>query len=112
MLSHTNSIPFNFQLWNFYLSYEFDIYVRIAIILLPILLVSMITNLKYLVPFSTIANISMAAGIALTLYYAFRGLPAITDRNFVGEWNNLPLFFGKYWRICVCKCTDVFSYYF
>lgn len=36
----------------------------------------------------------MASGIALTLYYAFQELPAITERRFVGEWNDLPLFFG------------------
>lgn len=76
------------------MDYKFDIYCRVFLILLPILVVSLITNLKYLVPFSTIANISMASGIALTLYYAFQGLPAITERRFVGEWNDLPLFFG------------------
>lgn len=92
--NQTHFLGFNLQIWNFYLSYEFDIYVRIGIILFPILLVSLITNLKYLVPFSTVANISMAAGITLTLYYAFQGLPTITERRFVGEWNELPLFFG------------------
>lgn len=65
-----------------------------AIILVPVLFTSLITNLKYLAPCSAIANISMATGITLTLYYAFQGLPAITERRFVGEWDDLPLFFG------------------
>lgn len=36
----------------------------------------------------------MATGIALTLYYAFQDLPAISERHYVGEIKNLPLFFG------------------
>lgn len=54
----------------------------------------MITNLKYLAPLSTIANICMAAGVALTLYFAFQGLPDITERQYVGNYKDLPLFFG------------------
>lgn len=54
----------------------------------------MITELKYLAPLSTIANICMAAGVALTFYFAFQDLPDITERNYVGKPKDMPLFFG------------------
>lgn len=54
----------------------------------------MITNLKFLAPCSTIANICMATGLALTFYYGCKDLPDISERTYVGELNNLPLFFG------------------
>lgn len=83
------------QLWNIYVpGYKYDFLIKFAIVLLPILAISMITNLKYLAPLSTIANICMAAGVTLTLYFASQGLPDITERRYVGHYKNLPLFFG------------------
>lgn len=84
------------QLWNHYniLDHEFDLYCKIVLILLPILCISMITELKYLAPLSTIANICMACGLALTLYFAFQDVPSITEREYVGTLSQLPLFFG------------------
>lgn len=85
----------NFQLWNVYItSYEFDFVVKFVIVLLPILAISMLTELKYLAPLSTIANLCMAIGVALTFYFAFTDLPHVTERNYVGQFKNLPLFFG------------------
>lgn len=83
------------QLWKIYItSYEFDFIVKFFVVLLPILAISMITNLKYLAPLSTIANVCMAAGVTLTFYFAFQDLPDITERRYVGRPNDLPLFFG------------------
>lgn len=65
-----------------------------AVILLPILLTALIRNLKYLAPFSTIANIFMAVGIVIVFYYSSQDLPSVTDRKYVAEWTQLPLFFG------------------
>lgn len=101
------------QVWNFYVKgYEFDYYVKLLTILLPVLLVSMITNLKYLAPCSTIANICMATGIALTFYYGCQDLPDISERNYVGEVKNLPLFFGTaifaFEGIALVRCLLVF----
>lgn len=84
-----------FQLWNFYMpNYPYDYTVKFAAILLPILAISMITELKYLAPLSTIANICMAAAVALTFYFAFQDLPSLSERSAVGKAKNLPLFFG------------------
>lgn len=83
------------QLWNTYVpDYKYDFIVKFVLILLPILAISMITELKYLAPLSTIANICMAAGVALTFYFAFQDLPDITERHYVGKPKDMPLFFG------------------
>lgn len=83
------------QLWNIYVTgYKFDFLIKFGIVLLPILAISMITNLKYLAPLSTIANICMALGVALTIYFASQDLPDIKERAYVGNYKNLPLFFG------------------
>lgn len=83
------------QLWNAYVpSYQFDYLVKFIVVLVPVLLISMLTELKYLAPLSTIANVCMAAGVTLTFYFAFQDLPDITERQYVGNLKNLPLFFG------------------
>lgn len=82
-------------MWNIYVpGYKFDFLVKFCIVLLPVLAISMITNLKYLAPLSTVANICMAAGVTLTFYFAFQDLPDITERHYVGRLVDLPLFFG------------------
>lgn len=74
--------------------YYLDVHFHMAILLLPILLSCMIRNLKYLAPLSTIANVLMILGIVITLYYTTQGLPELKEREFVGSWSTLPLFFG------------------
>lgn len=65
-----------------------------AIILLPILCTSLIRNLKYLAPFSTIANIFMLMGLIITVYYTSQDLPSFSERNYFANPSQLPLFFG------------------
>lgn len=65
-----------------------------AIILFPILLTCLVRNLKYLAPFSTLANVLMLAGISMTLYYITQDLPAIHEREYVASFATMPLFFG------------------
>jgi proton-coupled amino acid transporter len=62
--------------------------------LVPILLISLIVDLKYLVPFSLVADICMIRGIAITFYYSAADLPALSERNYIGQLHQLPLFFG------------------
>jgi proton-coupled amino acid transporter len=67
-------------------------------LLIPMILLNYIRNLKYLAPFSMIANIFMGVGLAIIFYYIFRDpLPPISrpDIN-VGfsSWKQLPLYFG------------------
>ncbi|CAG9837692.1 unnamed protein product [Diabrotica balteata] len=75
--------------------YEVDVHVLMAIILIPILLPCLVRNLKYLAPFSTLANILMILGIIIVLYHAISdGLPSITQRIYVANPKTMPLFFG------------------
>ncbi|XP_014285817.1 proton-coupled amino acid transporter-like protein pathetic isoform X2 [Halyomorpha halys] len=64
--------------------------------LLPLLIVvNLIRNLKYLAPFSMVANILMAVGMVITFFYVFRdGLPAVGDRPSFSSFETLPIFFG------------------
>lgn len=73
---------------------ELDERLIMTIMLIPILISCMLTNLKYLSYCSLVAGISMVAGCSVTLYYIFQDLPSPTEREYVGELHNLPLFFG------------------
>lgn len=82
-----------FQLMDYY-GYEFDIHMHMFFVLLPMLLPSLIPNLKYLAPCSTVANVCMAVGIGVVLYYALQSVPDISERKYIGDWSTIPLFFG------------------
>ncbi|EZA48332.1 hypothetical protein DMN91_008531 [Ooceraea biroi] len=73
---------------------ELEVEIYMAILLLPLILINYIRNLKFLAPFSTIANAIMFAGFAIILYYIFREPLTFKDRVTVGEVKNFPLFFG------------------
>ncbi|XP_054275982.1 proton-coupled amino acid transporter-like protein pathetic [Macrosteles quadrilineatus] len=63
--------------------------------LLPFLIITnLIPHLKYLAPFSMLANILMATGLCITFYYIFQDLPSITSRQNFSSLNQLPIFFG------------------
>lgn len=48
--------------------------------------------MKYLVPFSALANGLLGAGLAVTMYYVLQDLPPIETRQYIGELKNIPLF--------------------
>jgi proton-coupled amino acid transporter len=54
----------------------------------------MITNLKYLAPFSAIANVCMISGITITFIYTFIDVPSPSERHYTSSLHELPLFFG------------------
>lgn len=82
------------QIWGFFFESEFNFYLRILLILLPIIVTCLITNLKYLAPCSTIANLTIGTGMAITFYYAFQDMPSPKERRYFGEISDLPLYFG------------------
>lgn len=64
-------------------------------ILLPLLIsVNLIRNLKYLAPFSMIANLLVGTGMGITVYYLFQDVPSINDRSHFAGFERLPTFFG------------------
>jgi proton-coupled amino acid transporter len=69
-----------------------------GLLLLPMILLNYLRNLKYLSPFSMIANIFMGVGLAIIFFYIFRDpLPSIERPDIspgFATWGQLPLYFG------------------
>jgi len=86
-------VLFYFQLFDYY-GFVFDSHIHMAFIFIPILLPSLITNLKYLAPCSTVANFCMITGIGITLYFTCQDLPSPSERKYFSSVEQLPLFFG------------------
>lgn len=75
---------------------EADIDSRLYMVaLIPaVVVLSQIRNLKYLVPFSIVANVSIMVGLGLTLYFIFIDIkPMSTVKNF-SSIEQLPFFFA------------------
>jgi proton-coupled amino acid transporter len=63
--------------------------------LLPLLiLMNLIRNLKFLAPFSMIANVLIGTGMGITFYYILQDVPSISERPVFSSIERLPLFFG------------------
>ncbi|XP_041987443.1 proton-coupled amino acid transporter-like protein CG1139 [Aricia agestis] len=71
-----------------------DLSVHMIFVIVPVLLSCMVRNLKYLTPFSTIANAMMAVGVGLVLYETAQDLPPVSSRPAMASWAQLPLYFG------------------
>ncbi|XP_075228556.1 proton-coupled amino acid transporter-like protein pathetic isoform X2 [Lycorma delicatula] len=65
------------------------------IALLPLLIaVNLVRNLKYLAPFSMVANVLIGTGMGITFYYIFDDLPPVSSQPQFSSIHQLPLFFG------------------
>lgn len=53
-----------------------------------------IRNLKYLVPFSAIANLCIVVTFSITLYYMFNEELHFEDKKLFASFATLPLFFS------------------
>lgn len=75
---------------------ELDWSVRIYILLtmIPILFIGQIRTLKYLVPFSAIANLFIVITFGITLYYIFKDPLVFDDKPNFASFATLPLFFS------------------
>ncbi|XP_059469211.1 proton-coupled amino acid transporter-like protein pathetic [Neocloeon triangulifer] len=71
-----------------------DTRVYMVCLLVPLILLNMIRNLKLMAPFSMVANLLMATGMAITFYYIFQDVPSVTERPQFSSFHQLPLFFG------------------
>ena len=76
-----------------YYGYVYSVHLHMAVVLIPVLMSCLIRNLKYIAPLSTIANVVMLIGIAITLYYAAQP-PHFPSPVFFADISQLPLFFG------------------
>lgn len=82
------------QVLEHYAEQHINIRFVILALLVPLLLMSLIRNLKYLTPFSFIANILIFVGIIITMYYIFLDLPPTTARPGIVGPSHWPMFFG------------------
>ncbi|XP_048505508.1 proton-coupled amino acid transporter-like protein CG1139 isoform X2 [Athalia rosae] len=71
-----------------------DLRLYMLILLVPLIFINWVRNLKFLVPFSTIANIVSFVSFGIILYYIFREPLDFSEREPVGMLSNFPLFFG------------------
>ncbi|CAH2063805.1 unnamed protein product, partial [Iphiclides podalirius] len=60
--------------------------------LLVLIPLTQITKLKYLVPFSAIANFVWLTSICISIYYCLRDPPKVSDRNFATSITGIPNF--------------------
>ncbi|XP_031641031.1 proton-coupled amino acid transporter-like protein CG1139 [Contarinia nasturtii] len=76
--------------------YDDDIDVRLfmVIILLPLILINWVRNLKYLAPFSSVANVITILSFGIIGYYMFHDPISVEGKHAVGSLSNFPLFFG------------------
>lgn len=82
------------QIVDYYYELDVDIRVIMLAMLVPLILINLIRKLKYLAPFSMVANVLIAAGMGITMYYIFQDLPKTTERPAMVEVKHWPVFFG------------------
>lgn len=71
-----------------------DVRYYMIALLLPLILINWVRNLKFLAPFSTIANGITFVSFGLILYYIVKDTTTFEGRQAVGEVQNFPLYFG------------------
>lgn len=82
------------QVVNHYTGSDLSVQMYMIIMLAPLIPLNLIRNLKYLSPFSMVANLLIGTGMAITFYYILTDLPSVSERPSFSTWPQLPLFFG------------------
>lgn len=78
------------QMYLYYTDHEIDIRICILVFMLPLILLSCIRNLKFYAPVSMVANLCMATGLGITIYYFVTDLPALNTRPIMGDISSIP----------------------
>ncbi|KAH8298477.1 hypothetical protein KR044_005593, partial [Drosophila immigrans] len=73
---------------------NWDVRIYIALTLIPCLFIGQIRNLKWLVPFSFMANVFIVVTFAITLYYMFDEPLVYSDKPLIAPAAHIPLFFA------------------
>lgn len=90
------------KLINTTLGVHWDVRLYIAVVVFPCLILGEIRQLKYLVPFSAIANLCIVITFGITLYYMLCEPMQISERPLFSSWKQLPLFFRYVWMTTLC----------
>lgn len=72
--------------------YKLSLETYCALTLVPLVLICQIRNLKWLVPFSAIANVFLIICFVITMYYLFSDMPSPSERVMVASVTQWPLF--------------------
>lgn len=82
-------------------------------VLLPLILINYVRDLKYLAPFSAVANAVTIVCFGIILYYLFRETPTLEGKSPAGKLANFPLFFGTVlFALEAIGVVSIFSYFF
>ncbi|XP_053687631.1 proton-coupled amino acid transporter-like protein pathetic [Sabethes cyaneus] len=73
---------------------QWDIRIYILLTMIPVLAIGQIRELKFLVPFSALANMFIVVTFAITLYYIFKDPLVFDDKPGFASFATLPLFFS------------------
>lgn len=73
------------QMYEYYVDIEISVRVYMLILLVPLVILSSIRNLKYVTPFSMVANVCMGTGLAISVYYFTQHLPKLEQRPMVND---------------------------
>lgn len=73
---------------------KLDVHVYLMIMLIPMILLNLVKNLKYLTPVSLFAAILTVAGLAISFFYMLQNLPRTDTVKPIASWSTLPLYFG------------------
>lgn len=73
---------------------EFNARIIIAVLLLPLILLSWIPDLKYLAPVSMAANLFMGTGLGITFYYLVRNIENFDNVALIAPITEFPNFFS------------------
>ncbi|XP_011184171.2 proton-coupled amino acid transporter-like protein CG1139 isoform X2 [Zeugodacus cucurbitae] len=73
---------------------EWKLSAYIGFTVIGCLFIGQIRNLKWLVPFSAMANVFILITFGIVLYYLFSGTLVFSDKPLIGEIKQIPLFFS------------------
>lgn len=79
---------------NYDLNLKWDVRIYIALTLIPCLFIGQIRNLKWLIPFSAMANVFIVVTFGITLYYMFNVPLEVSDKPYIAKVSQIPLFFA------------------
>ncbi|XP_072765915.1 proton-coupled amino acid transporter-like protein pathetic [Anoplolepis gracilipes] len=82
------------QVTDFYTKKDIDVRLYIVSLIPALVLLGQVRNLKYLVPFSMLANIFMMTGFSITLYYIFNNVKSVDNVKLFAKVEQLPRFFA------------------
>lgn len=80
------------QVSNVYGGPDWPVEIFCALTLVPLVPLCQITKLKYLVPFSAIANFVWLGSICISMYYCLTNVPQLSERDLYTSVSGLPLF--------------------